>query len=218
MSRYRKLTLISCATALAFGLAACSGSSSDNATVAPPPDPAPDPVAVEQQAIDNAIAAAAAAAGMVTDTSTDAEVEAADMAVAAAMAAISGATRIDASAVRAANASLATVQSQLTAAKASRMTAMDLANQRIAISDAIAAATTAVGAVNDDSDDATVSAAQPRSRPSRQRSTVPGWSRMPTQRQPGRRSPDSSPTSPPPLKAGRLRTQTRPARRRSGRR
>ena len=41
MSRYRKLTLIAGATALAFGLAACS--SSDKAAVTPTPEPEPTP-------------------------------------------------------------------------------------------------------------------------------------------------------------------------------
>ena len=49
MSRYRKLTQISCATALAFGLAACS-SSSDKAATTPEPEPEPDPQMVCEDA------------------------------------------------------------------------------------------------------------------------------------------------------------------------
>jgi hypothetical protein len=97
---------------------------------------------------------------MVTDTSTDEEVAAADMAVAAAMAAIDGATLISGGEIATNQASLTTIRSQLATAKASRTMVMNLASQRMAISDAVAAATTAVRAVNDDSDDATVTAAE----------------------------------------------------------
>ena len=143
---------------LALAMAGCGGGGGTTAVEPPPPDPAP--IDVERMGISDAIAAASAAAGMVTDTSTDEEVAAADMAVAAAMAAINAATLISGGEIATSRASLATVQSQLATAKASRTMVMNLASQRMAISDAIAAATTAVRAVMDDSDDATVTAAE----------------------------------------------------------
>ena len=145
--------------ALGLGLAACS--SSDDPAPPPPvdPDPTPDPVAMERDAINDAIAAARSAAAMVMDDSTDAVVDAADTAVAAAMAAIDGATLISAGDAAGFRASLATVSADLAAAKSSRMMVMDLAGQRMAVADAIAAAMTAVGMVNDTADDATVAAA-----------------------------------------------------------
>ena len=157
MSIYRNLITLCFAAVFTLGLAACGGGG-DGTTTTTMPDP--DPVAVEQKAIDDAIAAAAAAAALVTDAATDEVVGAADMAVAAAMTAIDGASHITAGAVTAARARLATISGQLTAAKASRTMTMDLASQRMAISDALAAARTAVDAVMDDSDDATVTAAE----------------------------------------------------------
>ena len=141
---------------LALAMAGCGG----GGTTTEPEPPPPDPIEVERDGIKMAIDAASAAVGMVTDASTDAEVMAADTAVAAAMAAINGATLIPASEVTSNRASLTTIQNNLASAKSSRTMAMNLASQRMAISGAIAAAMSAVGAVMDDSDDATVMAAQ----------------------------------------------------------
>ena len=154
---YRKLATVCLAAVLAFGLAACGGGGTTTTEPDPPPPAAID---VERMGISDALAAASAAAGMVTDASTDEEVAAADTAVAAAMAAINGATLISGGEIATSRASLATIQSQLATAKASRTMVMNLASQRMAISSAIAAATTAVRAVMDDSDDATVTAAE----------------------------------------------------------
>ena len=159
MQGHRKLTMICCAAVLSLGLAACGGGGSDT-TQAPPPVVEPDPVAVEMKAINDAIAAAQMAVAVVMDDSDDAVVMAADDAVAAAMKAIADATRITAGDVAAANARLATVSGQLASAKSSRTMTMTLASERMAISDALAAAMAAVGAVADDSDDATVTAAE----------------------------------------------------------
>ena len=142
---------------LALAMAGCGGGGTTTPEPEPPP---PAPIEVERMTISDAIAAASAAAGMVTDASTDAEVMAADAAVAAAMAAINGATLISGGEIATNRASLAMISSQLATAKASRDAAMSLAMQRDAISSAIAAAMTAVGMVADDSDDATVMAAQ----------------------------------------------------------
>ena len=160
MQGHRKLTMICCAAVLSLGLAACGGGSSTSTTDTMPPVVEPDPIDVERTTITAAIAAAGAAAGMVTDGASDEMVTAADEAVAAAMAAIDGATHISAGEVATFRASLAAITGPLTTAKASRYMAMSLASQRMDISDAIAEATTAVGAVMDDSDDATVTAAE----------------------------------------------------------
>ena len=164
MSKYRKFTTICCAAVLALGLAACGSSSDDDtAGTTPPvvtPDPEPDPIDVERKAINDAIDAASAAAQMVTDTASAEDVTAADDAVAAARKAIDDATRITAGDVSEYRTSLATIRGQLTAAKNSRTMTRNLATQRGAISDAIALATNAVGAVVVDSDPATVTAAE----------------------------------------------------------
>ena len=156
MTGYRNLTRICLVAVLAFGLAACGGSS----TTTEPPPPPPDPIEVERKAISDALAAAQAAAAMVTDTATDEQVAAADMAVAAAMKAIDDATHISAGEAATNRTSLAAIQSGLTAAKSSRTMTMTIASERMAISGALAAATAAVGAVMDDSDDDTVTAAE----------------------------------------------------------
>ena len=143
---------------LALAMAGCGGGGSSTAGPVEPPPPAP--IDVERMAISDAIAAASAAAQMVTDSSTDAEVAAADMAVAAAMQAIADATLVSAGDLAMSRTSLTTIQGQLATAKASRTMVMTLASQRMAISYAIAATTTAVGAVMDGSDDATVTAAE----------------------------------------------------------
>ena len=154
MKAYLNLGKAASVLFLALAMAGCGGGGDAEAPVEPAP------IDVERMGISEAIAAAEMAAGMVTDASTDAEVMAADAAVAAAMAAINGATLISSGEASVNQASLATIQSQLAAAKSSRMMAMTLASERMAISDAIAAAMTAVGMVDDESTDATVTAAE----------------------------------------------------------
>ena len=154
--RFNSLASLVMAVALTIGLAACGGSSSTT----PTPEPMPDPIEVERDGISAALAAAEMAVAAVNDEATDDVVAAADMAVAAAMQAIAGATHITSGEASTNRASLATIQGQLNMAKASRTMSMTLASQRMGISDALAAARTAVDAVQDDSDDATVTAAE----------------------------------------------------------
>ncbi len=159
--RELKFLTVAAVVALGLGLAGCGGGSSGGDTAAvEPPVVEPDPIDAERTAIAAAIAAAGTAAGMVTDAATDEQVMAANEAVAAAMAAINGATLISAGDAAAYRASLATISGDLTAALDSRTMTMNLASQRMAISEAITAAMTAVNAVMDDSDDATVTAAE----------------------------------------------------------
>jgi hypothetical protein len=152
------LATICLAAVLAFGLAACGGGTKKS-EAEPEPSP-PAAIDTERTGISDALDAASAAAGMVTDASTDEEVAAADRAVAAAMAVINDATLISGGEIATSRARLTPIQRQLDAAKASRTKVMNLTKQRKAISDAIAEATPAVRAVNDDSDDATVTAAE----------------------------------------------------------
>ena len=143
-----------------------------------PPEPTeptePSLIDVERTTIADAIAAAMTAVAAVNDDSDDATVMAADMALAAAMSAVSGATLIPAGEVTAANAQIATISGQLASAKESRDTVIAnakeaerlrieaeqrLVDQRQALSDTVAAARAAVNAVNDDSTDDEVTAA-----------------------------------------------------------
>ena len=116
-------------------------------------------IADQQKAIDDAIAEAVAAVGRVTDTSDDAEVKAAAEAIAAAKAAIAAAVDVPQAARDAASGQVATLETNFTGASESRALAMRIADQRQAISDTIAAAEKAIGAVGDESTDAEVKAA-----------------------------------------------------------
>ena len=113
--------------------------------------------------ITDAIAAAQTAVGMVDNASTDAEVEAAEAAVSNARAKIAEAADVADDVKETHTARVDTLEMSLTTAKASRQMMLDasqeLAGQRKAISDAIAAAKAAVEMVMDDSADAVVDAA-----------------------------------------------------------
>ena len=163
MSRPKHFMVLCVAALLTLGLAACgSDGGSDTAMPdpTPPPTPEPDPADMERQAIADAIVAAMTAVEAVNDASTDEEVMAADMAVDAAMRAIDGATHISAGDVAMYRTRLATISGNLDTAMASRTMTMTIDSERTAISEALMAATTAVGAVMDDSEDAVVTAAE----------------------------------------------------------
>ena len=133
MSRYRKLTLISCATALAFGLAACSGSSPT-----PPVEPSAQEMcesaggsyangtcttaeqlaAAEAASIAKAIADAKAAADALTAESSSDDVVAAEALAAAARAAIAGAMYASPADTAASLAAIGTVDTTVATAKA----------------------------------------------------------------------------------------------------
>ena len=110
-----------------------------------------------------AIADAETKVGMVNDTSTAEEVEAAENAVANAKAKIAEAADVADDVKATHTASVGTLEMSLTTAMASRQMKLDarqeLADQRMAISNAIDEARMAVAAVMDDSDDAVVDAA-----------------------------------------------------------
>ena len=135
---YRNLTTVCLATALAFGLAACGGSSTT-------PEPTAEELAmqctdgggmwengmctpaadVQTAAIKAAIASARTAVAAVDNDSTDAEVSAADAAVAAARMAIADATALSDDVTAGYDEAVTTLASTLTAAKTARMTAMN---------------------------------------------------------------------------------------------
>ena len=132
----------------ALALAGCGGGSD-----APPTDTAePSPVDLQTKAITDAIAAAETAVAAVGNASSDAQVMAADDAVAAANAAIAAGKDLTAGAAALHMAAVATLQDALDAAKTERSTLMGVGSS-------IAAATTAVGAVNNASSDDDVAAA-----------------------------------------------------------
>ena len=131
-------------------------------------------LASQRMAIADALAAATTAVGAVNDDSDDATVSAAEDAIAAATAAIHAAADISLSEAQAENAKVAALQASLDSAKASRQMAMDAAaaerqaameaearrtEQVMAINTAIDAARTAVAAVNDESTQDQVDAA-----------------------------------------------------------
>ena len=114
-------------------------------------------------AINMAIEAARTAVGMVNDESTQDEVDYAKAAVANANAKIAEAADVSDDMKATHTASVTTIETSLTNAETSWQTAQvasqELDNQRMAISNAIGAARTAVAAVNDNSTDEEVEAA-----------------------------------------------------------
>ena len=90
-------------------------------------EPDPDPAIAERAAIKSAIDAARTAVGAVGDASTDAELTAADTAIAAAKKAIADAANVPAEEKSANTGTVGALEAQLTAAKASRTAAMDAA-------------------------------------------------------------------------------------------
>ena len=152
MTTHKNLLTLCVAALFTLGLAACGSDGSDPVTTMP--DPMPDPDAdAERMAISNAITAATEAAALVNDTADQAVVDAADMAVMAAMNLIDGATHISADDTATFTASLTAISGDLTMAMDSRTMTMNRAMQRQAISEAIAAASTAVAAVDNDATD-----------------------------------------------------------------
>ncbi len=154
---YRNLTTICLATVLAFGLAACGGGSSTT----PDPTPMPDPAVGERATIATAIGTAQTAVAAVSDDSTDAQVKAADDAITAARNAIAAATNVPMDETAANTKTVDVLETQLSGAKMSRMTAMDdaakaAAKDAVALFDGIDEATSdltvAVTAVTDEGD------------------------------------------------------------------
>ena len=109
---------------LALAMAGCGGGGSTTETMPPEPPP-PDPAIAERAAIATAIGAAQTAVGMVDDDSDDATVSAADTAIAGAKAAIAAATNVPEPERNANSGTVATLESNLNAAKMSRTTAMN---------------------------------------------------------------------------------------------
>ena len=112
---------------LALAMAGCGGGGSETTT--PEPDPMPDPAIQERAAIASAIGTANAAVAAVDNDSTDAEVGAADDAIAAARSAIAAASHVPEEELAANTGTVEVLDSRLTAAKTARTTAMnDAAN------------------------------------------------------------------------------------------
>ena len=142
----RKLKSLAVVAVAALGLAACDGGSSITTTM--PEEQTPDE---QRTAISEAIMVARNAVAAVDSDSTDAEVSAADDAITAARSVIAAAGDVPAE-ERAAHARHVDVLE-------GRLTVVMAGKQRAAISEAIMAARTAVAAVDSDSTDAEVSAA-----------------------------------------------------------
>ena len=158
MSRYRKLTLISCATALAFGLAACS-SSSDKATTTPEPTEPPTPVAVSLPA--DLPSEYAPAAGSMTIAAGSSSTSGGVVFSCAADGDACMVTVAADGSVSSTGGMVATMLTQaVTDILADRANAATQAMQRTAANNAIAAAQTAVAGVDDDSTDSEISAAE----------------------------------------------------------
>ena len=139
--QYLKLKSMAVAVAAALGLAACGGGSST--TTAMPEEQASDMADAQRAAISEAIVAARTAVEAVDDDSTADRAIAADAAIAAARDAIEAATDVPAE-ERAENARHVDVL-------ATWLAAVTSSGQRVAISEAIIAAITAVAAVDNDS-------------------------------------------------------------------
>jgi len=109
----------------AFMLAACSSSSDNGTDASMPTEPTPDPAIAEREAISTAIMAAQTAVAAVDNDSTDAEVSAADNAIAAARAAIVDAADVPAAEKAAHTGTVNALAGRLAAAKTARQTAMN---------------------------------------------------------------------------------------------
>ncbi len=110
----------------AFGLAACGGGGGGTANMPDPPPPTvPDPAIAQRAAIKTAIDDARTKVNAVGNESTDAEVKAADDAIAAAKSAIAAAANVPAEEKTANTGTVTALETQLSGAKTARMTAMD---------------------------------------------------------------------------------------------
>ena len=111
--------------ALSVGLAACGGGSSTTTMMDDDGDMMPDPAIAERAAIKTAIDTASTAVAAVGNDSTDAQVMAADAAIAAARKAITDAANVPATEKAANTGTVNALASRLTAAKSARQMAMD---------------------------------------------------------------------------------------------
>ena len=124
---------------LALAMAGCGGGAGTTTTPETEPPP-PDPAIAEREAIKTAIGMAETAVAAVDNDSTDAEVSAADAAVASARSAITAATGVPAQERAANTATVDVLANRLTAAKTARTTAMNEADKAAEIARAATAA------------------------------------------------------------------------------
>ena len=117
--------------ALSVVLSGCLHSSDDSTTTGPDMTGEPDPAIGERAAINTAIMAADTAVAGIGDDSTDSEVNAANMAVAAARTAISNAENLPETETAAHTARVNTIANRLSAALESRTAAMDAADEQM---------------------------------------------------------------------------------------
>ena len=120
-----KLYAFALAAVFALTLAGCGGGGGGSTTTDPDPTPMPDPAIAQRAAIKSAIDTASTAVAAVDNDSSDADVTAADNAVAAARGAITAATDVPAEEKAANTGTVDALASRLSAAKTVRMAAMD---------------------------------------------------------------------------------------------
>ena len=115
------------AAVFALTLAGCGGGGGGSTTTDPDPTPMPDPAIAQRAAIKSAIDMASTAVAAVDNDSSDADVTAADNAVAAARGAITAATDVPAEEKTANTGTVDALEARLSAAKKTRMAALDAA-------------------------------------------------------------------------------------------